>query len=384
MKPTKIETIPFLLTPQAATRTLENAAHAAFGVSGTAKLLLSRFLHRFNIPYDPPLKCIAFRPLLVPTWRVDLRLCARGVLGEVGMQFMLTATDASLPGFKLPPLDQLAMTAPWETEPVKFDPEVHLNQHGEAVGQLPFTHSPLNFLATLAALPRLNAQKNGISFDPTSIKTQLFAAYPLYLPIYLGEFVEDSDEARHVTTVAYASLAKTAFAIYPTFLESPSWMPNSEGLEISLGGMPVDLDKPPEPDALRKLAPQLNQLLVEGKTLSTRDPVSPEEIETNPRVMAYSEHAFENREYIKAHEELVSIEALMKKIESIPDSVKAVSVSLKGIKIGDGPSWKVLMKKKLFQAQKRVEVTKPQWMDELQAKTAADAAARKSANGRPR
>lgn len=126
------------------------------------------------------------------------------------------------------------MTAPWKTEPVKFDPEVHLNQHGEAVGQLPFTHSPLNFLATLAALPRLNAQKNGISFgaiffhvapgrtvaerlpksnnsfaDPTSIKTQLFAAYPLYLPIYLGEFVEDSDEARHVTTVAYASLAKT-------------------------------------------------------------------------------------------------------------------------------------------------------------------------------
>lgn len=53
----------------------------------------------------------------------------------------------------------------------------------------------------------------------------------------------------------------------------------------------MDLDKPPEPDALRKLAPQLNQLLVEGKTLSTRDPVSPEEIETNPRVMAYSEHA---------------------------------------------------------------------------------------------
>ncbi|KAL8278492.1 hypothetical protein RQP46_009182 [Phenoliferia psychrophenolica] len=356
---TKIETIPFLLPPDRADHTLETAAHAAFGVGATAQLIFGRILRRFGIHFEPPVRRLAFAPMLIPTWRVDLRTSARGVLADSGMHFHLTATDASLPGFKMPPLDQLAVLSTWGQEPVKFDRATHLEQHGLKITALPFTHSPLNLLANLAGLPRLNQQKYGISFDPTSLKTTLFAAYPLYLPIYLGEF---------------------AFSIYPAHLPEPTWIPNTEGLEVAIGGIPVDLANPPDPGALSKLAPQLNQLLVDGKALSIADAITEAEIESHPRVMAYSEFALE---HIKAHEQLVTVEAILSKVESIPEGVRAISLSTSGFKLADGPTLKADTKKKLYKATKAFEVTKPKWLDELEKKQLVEAGARKSANGRP-
>ncbi|KAK4692547.1 hypothetical protein P7C70_g9103, partial [Phenoliferia sp. Uapishka_3] len=84
---TKIETIPFILPLSSAQHNLQTAAHTAFGLSSVIQLLLSRFLKRIGIPYEPPVRCIAIKPILVPTWRVDLRMGANGVLGEAGMQF---------------------------------------------------------------------------------------------------------------------------------------------------------------------------------------------------------------------------------------------------------------------------------------------------------
>lgn len=125
------------------------------------------------------------------------------------------------------------MTSPWDIEePVKFDRATHLRQQDQDIAVIPFSHSPLNLLANLAGLPRINQQKFGISFgalllprrrqgadpkatfaDPTSLKTTLMAAYPLYLPIYLGEYVKDAPdgegEGQRVTCVAFASTTRT-------------------------------------------------------------------------------------------------------------------------------------------------------------------------------
>ncbi|KAK4690963.1 hypothetical protein P7C70_g9454, partial [Phenoliferia sp. Uapishka_3] len=177
-----------------------------------------------------------------------------------------------------------------------------------------------------------------------------------------------------------------SFSIFPSFLgpEQVSWLPNSEGLEVSIGGVPTDPDSPPEPSALQKIAPQLNQLLSDGKTLSIRDPMTEVEMQKHPRVMSWSEAAFENREYIKAHENLVTVEAMMSRIERIPDGVKAISVSLKGgLKIGDGPTLKADLKKKLWKAQKAFEVTRPKWVEELERKESEGREKRKKEVGRP-
>jgi hypothetical protein len=164
--------------------------------------------------------------------------------------------------------------------------------------------------------------------DPASFKSILFAAYPLFLPIYLAEFVKDE---KRVTTVAFAaadravralspssSLApltplpslfyplsnpsKQAFAIYPTFRSpSPEWLPNGDAVELSIGGSPVDFHHVPKPDALKTIKPKLDEWLEtikeEGEPGSMRSVVDPvgiggmEAVEKNERVMRYSDFA---------------------------------------------------------------------------------------------
>lgn len=144
---------------------------------------------------------------------------------------------------------------------------------------------------------------------PSAIKASLFAAYPLYIPIYLAEFKE-SESDRNVTLVAFATtsvpvrsfptlpsnstkkLPSQSFAMYPSFIEEPQWMPFSTGVELKLSGSPIDPSSPPTPGALGRLVPQLDLLTSDvraSKLLGTVESV--EEIESHPHAMAYSEYS---------------------------------------------------------------------------------------------
>lgn len=83
-----------------------------------------------------------------------------------------------------------------------------MTQHGECVTLIPFTRHPLNLLKKLSSMPRRIARdEDDVSFDPKQFKESLFAAYPLYVPLYLGEYalVEGGGQEKRVTTAAFAS-----------------------------------------------------------------------------------------------------------------------------------------------------------------------------------
>lgn len=270
----------------------------------------------------------------------------------------VSAINASIPGFHLAPLHNLTCVSPWSTDPVSYNAEQHSRQHGLDVTVLPFSLAPLKLLAKIAGLPRTNVAKHGIGLgasrhferggmqetlkkeltwtpaDPAAFKTQMFAAYPLYIPAYLGEYESDG---KRVTAVAFAAsdqkvskgdmissliwpiyrvsrttsadthlalslhMHKQAFAIYPTFLPDPSWLPTGDAVEVSVGGSPVDFATPPPPNTLKSLKPKLDELLssVGGpgardsgeKMVALTDSCEQEEWEQNPRVMRYSLHA---------------------------------------------------------------------------------------------
>ena len=142
----------------------------------------------------------------------------------------VSTSDASLPGVSLSPLDALPFLSPWDSMPVTYDPTEHLNQvdaDGEdlKISALPFSMSPLNFLPWLSKLPRTDVAKFGLNLCqyllclsivsiltsesrwtvPPAIKTSIFAAYPLYIPIFLAEFTDIASEERNVTCVAFAT-----------------------------------------------------------------------------------------------------------------------------------------------------------------------------------
>lgn len=91
-----IQTIPFQLAPDAALRVSETAAASAFGVQNVFRLLASRFLKRwFGFALDDEIRQIAFTPLLVPVWKVDLAMRGKALVGDVQMQLNSASTFTS-------------------------------------------------------------------------------------------------------------------------------------------------------------------------------------------------------------------------------------------------------------------------------------------------
>lgn len=91
-----IQTIPFQLAPDAALRVSETAAASAFGVQNVFRLLASRFLQRwFGFALDDEIRQIAFTPLLVPVWKVDLAMRGKALVGDVQMQLNSASTFTS-------------------------------------------------------------------------------------------------------------------------------------------------------------------------------------------------------------------------------------------------------------------------------------------------
>lgn len=85
--------------------------------------------------------------------------------------WIVSSTDAALPGLGLSPLNNLPATPPFGSEPVTYVPSEHLNQTDAAgedlkVAALPFTLAPLNLLPWLSKLPRTDVSKYGLNLRP--------------------------------------------------------------------------------------------------------------------------------------------------------------------------------------------------------------------------
>lgn len=91
-----------------------------------------------------------------------------------------------------------------------------------------------------------------------------------------------------------------AFAIYPSFIPSPTWLPPGDAIELSVGGSPVEFNPSQPSPSLKELKPRLDLLMSEVLEGSAEDPeyktgklmdLLPENWLQSERVMSYSEYA---------------------------------------------------------------------------------------------
>lgn len=160
---TKIETVLFACDETTAKERLETAAASAFGLMTVVKLLLYRFSRPLGFQMENPLELKAIKPMLLPYFKVDLSMRGQITVGESVMDISVTALDATVPAFKLSPLDQLNVDSLTGEVPVPFDPTVHLNQYSQSISLLPFSQSPLRTLKKLASYPRTINDKFSVS-----------------------------------------------------------------------------------------------------------------------------------------------------------------------------------------------------------------------------
>ncbi|GAA6016968.1 hypothetical protein JCM10207_007865 [Rhodosporidiobolus poonsookiae] len=440
-EPLVAPSIPFQLSPERGLAHADTAAHSAFGIGYVFRLLLARFFHKwFGVSpqaaggfFDTGVKRIAFRPVLVPLWKVDLAMKGRALLEQSELALNISAMNASLPGFRLDPLDRLSLAPPFDTDPVPFDPSTHLAPLSSPNPSpnlpepltptlIPFTRTPLNLLSKLAALPREISSSGeddasaGLSFDPKQFKPVLFGAYPLYIPLYLGEYeVEEAVfggevETRRVTTAVFATTDKTAFSVYPQFLSPPTWLPSGSSVDLSISGRPISQDDVPSPAALQQLRPKLEDALeqlkervgVSGGDGEGLDPAGITEVirlgvggvqsveayvEKEGRALAYSEWADLNREYVEAVFEADQAEAFHQQIENLPEHARTVVLNATSLpQVSSRDDLLAMSRKKADQARDKARALRPEWLDavekEEQARVESERAQRIKDRGR--
>ncbi|GAA5874987.1 hypothetical protein JCM3774_000466 [Rhodotorula dairenensis] len=277
----KIQTVPFALSPENGRRLSEMAATTLFGLPHVLRLAAHRVLSSwfgYTALEPTAIRQVAFSPVLLPVWMVDVVVKGKALLGDVQVDLDVSSTASPIPGFHLPPLSQLNVNPPLNnSDLVPFSSAEHLTQHDQAVTLIPFTRHPLNLLKKLSSLPRRIARDDDdVSFDPKQFKETLFAAYPLYVPLYLGEWalVEGGQEKR-CTTAAFASTDGPAFAIYPSFRASESaepvtWLPEADSLSLTISGRPSHsaaavVQDPETMASMKELSPRLLRVIDEIK-----------------------------------------------------------------------------------------------------------------------
>ncbi|SCV68994.1 BQ2448_2014 [Microbotryum intermedium] len=386
----KIQTIPFHLPAWKASEFCFVGAHSAFGFGTFLRMTVNRI---FGDIFETGVERVAFRGVLLPVWKVDLALKGTAWL-DAQMNMSVSASDAVIPGYKMSPLDQLTVDSSWDTEPVAFSPSKHAgpevvvrnaedgsivepedDQDSVPLAVVPFTHHPLNLLRKITGLPRTTESQHGIGLDPSNFKATLFGAYPLYVPVYLAEYAKGDERA---TTVAFGASEKINFALYASSKPDPSWQPNGDACELTVGGSPLDFTQRPKPNALQLLKPKLDEWFAnlqaqsETSPFFLTDPIKPYTwagaIANHPRVLEYSKHSKTSKAYMEKMVELDRVEALMKNFEALDDDVRALTIGPKGVpKIMGRDGMLEDVKKRLQKARKEVELAMPRWVREIDA-----------------
>ncbi|GAA6062163.1 hypothetical protein JCM10212_005118 [Sporobolomyces blumeae] len=242
----KVHTIPFQLSPRQALKILTSAACSTFGLSTVLVHFLQEFSHKWfgTSPawLETGVETVAWRACLVPVWKMDARVQVNAWAGDHELVLNVTAQDASLPGFRLSPLDELPISAPFSCPSVPFSPSIHLDQlshldpleplpspesdqldrsstssrsesttttNPHPITLLPFTHHPLSLVPSLRTLPRTYDHQDGLSINPRQVRTVLSSFSPVWVPVYLGEFSKWDDrdqEEKRVTAVQFATV----------------------------------------------------------------------------------------------------------------------------------------------------------------------------------
>ncbi|GAA5830302.1 hypothetical protein JCM3766R1_002861 [Sporobolomyces carnicolor] len=386
----KLQTIPFQLPPLKALDISYTAAASTFGVSVVFAHLVSRFFKKWfgfsPAVFDSGIVERAFKMVLLPVWKVDLVMRGKALLQDTELDLNISALDSSLPGFRLSPLDELPLSAPFSPElALPFSPSNHLTQYDTPVTVLPFTHHPLNLLEKIASLPRTIEQTDGIGLTPRNFKEVLFATYPVYMPIYLGEFeLQNDPEGKRVTTVQFGTSESPAFSVYPQFLRPPQWLPQSDSISLSISGRPSQPQSAPPPSTtnggpslLKQLEPRLTALL--GKLQEKRRDGNEEGLITDrieegveleqlvdkgDRVMGFADWIERNQEFVEASSKLENVEAMLEQVENMPDNVKSLLISSSSMpKFQDRESLLRDVTDQVDKARDEVERKKPEWIE---------------------
>ncbi|EPQ54081.1 hypothetical protein GLOTRDRAFT_139481 [Gloeophyllum trabeum ATCC 11539] len=241
----KVRVYPFRVSPDDAVRDMSIAA--ALPVIGHYfSSLVARWFPALGFE---PIKPALLQPLYVPGWMIDAEVTGNAwvTYGEDTTQRTITAHAANsyLPGFSTEPLARICLNDPklYSLEPVPWSPELE-TQYGVKPLCLPFTLSPLGLLDAIRRLSYRDATiHDHFRFDPSSVRANLLAAYPILIPVYLGRYDYDlGTEKISITVILEAShqqgrvIAENALPVLSSYIKAQMGTNILASLGLAEGG----------------------------------------------------------------------------------------------------------------------------------------------------
>ncbi|BGP05774.1 hypothetical protein JCM10049v2_001587 [Rhodotorula toruloides] len=205
----KVQTFPFNIRPALARYSSKKAAIAVIRPRSVARRAVEWLLSKVLSPhwFAPYVKNLAFKPVLLPVWFFDLSAKGRVAAGSNSFEVSYLLSNKAVPGCDLPPLSNVDITAFSNIPSVPHDPAKRTTAFGDAVEVLPFTRHPLNIPQKLQKLRTIT--NGNVEFAPSRLDLQTWATYPVYIPIYLGEWEVargyGGRDLERVTTATYAA-----------------------------------------------------------------------------------------------------------------------------------------------------------------------------------
>ncbi|KAF8969720.1 hypothetical protein BDZ97DRAFT_214933 [Flammula alnicola] len=207
---------PFKFSPEEAQRKM--AAHAALlcfcdnatmATSVVIDLLPSFLSTPSFLEYKRPTR---FSAVYFPAWILNAEIEAKVTYKGYQQAASAIFRNTYIPGSHVPTLSAAPL---WPRtldgkEPLPFD-ESLLRQYEEEVQCIPFTISPFSVvdIATTSSAESLEISPD-LSFSPSSVKPTIFSAFPVLLPLYVGQYTVDQPEKANTSTVTVFMQAHSA------------------------------------------------------------------------------------------------------------------------------------------------------------------------------
>ncbi|PPR00904.1 hypothetical protein CVT24_000389 [Panaeolus cyanescens] len=211
-KPSKLRAFPFQLTPTQAEKRLARWASLICDdkVSTSAFPDISELL---GFEYKRPDRMV---PVYFPVWVFNAELEVKATQKDTQRDLSLQFVNSYLPGSHL---TKLAAAPLWFKDPdYQFMDELQpftddlLRQHDLDVQCIPFTVSPFSLLQLAKTLPSSAFDLHeDVQFSPSTLKSTVFSAYPVLLPLYLAQYTTKESEGKPSSSVtmivqAYSSM----------------------------------------------------------------------------------------------------------------------------------------------------------------------------------
>ncbi|KAG8734161.1 Cullin-3, partial [Ceratobasidium sp. 423] len=230
---------------------------------------------------DSGIKRTNFKPVYIPTWKVDCMASFTSDLGDSDHPTVMHLREATVPapgtmaiGVNHHPLARWVKSFPTDVDdaiPFSKDHLEPLNGTYDILA-LPFMTSPTTIPQALKEAPYGDIEiTDGWSVDPRSVEFQMLAAYPLLHPAFLAEYTL---EDKHITVLAHGY--HDYFSVWGHTSHPNVWVNAEQGATVTylratkpiVGGpaaMPDFIDEENTPSNLERIAyePDMNDLRIQ-------------------------------------------------------------------------------------------------------------------------